>query len=137
MKEIKFKAYFVDSKDKVQRIDTITLSTSPAGYLFTQGRSDGFSLKAIVQCTGLKSTSVSGMSIQDAYFGDVIRFCNTEGRIIEAELIWYELEHCIGFKRLSDGVVYTQRYFNDSGYFQPSIIQFEIIGNIYETPELG
>lgn len=89
-----------------------------------------------LQFTGLKSSDEGGMPIKEAYFGDIIRFYNTEGHEKQAELIWYELEHCIGFKRLEDGFVYTQRMFNDSGYFQPSKIKFEIIGNIYQNPEL-
>lgn len=89
------------------------------------------------QFTGLMSSDGGcNLPIKEAYFGDVIRFYNTEGKEYRAEIIWYELEHCIGFKRLSDGFVYTQRMFNDSGYFQPSKIQFEIIGNIHENPEL-
>lgn len=91
----------------------------------------------IMQFTGLKSSDGGcGLPVKDAYLGDVIRFYNTDGKEIKAEIIWYELEQCIGFKRLHDGFVYTQRMFNDSGYFQPSKIQFEIIGNIYENPEL-
>ncbi len=93
--------------------------------------------ETVTQYTGLKSSDVAGVPVKKAYFGDIIRFFNTDGHEIHAVIIWYELELCIGFKRLSDGVVYTQRYFNDSGYFQPSKIQFEIIGNIYDNPEFG
>ena len=91
----------------------------------------------LCQFTGLQSSEQGcGMPIKDAYFGDIIEFFNTDGKRIVTEIIWYDKEHCIGFKRISDGFVYTQRIFNDSGYFQPSKIQFNIIGNIYETPEL-
>ncbi len=94
-------------------------------------------IKYVRQFTGLKSSDgYIGLPIKDAYFGDIIRFFNTDGNEIKTEIIWYELELCIGFRRLSDGFVYTQRTFNDSGYFQPSKIQFEIMGNIYENPEL-
>lgn len=85
------------------------------------------------QFTGLVSTDECSMVPKECYFGDIIRFYTTDGDERICEVMWYEKEHCIGFKRLSDGFVYTQRHFNDSGYFQPSKIQFEIIGNIYET----
>lgn len=89
--------------------------------------------KTVTQFTGLLSSDGGcGLPIKEAYFGDIIRFYNTDGEERQAELIWYETELCIGFKRLDDGFVYTQRNFNDNGYFQPSKIQFEIIGNIYE-----
>ncbi len=93
--------------------------------------------ETVSQFTGLKSSDGGcGMPVLDAYFGDIIRFYNTDGNELKAEIIWYELEQCIGFKRLTDGFVYNQRIFNDSGYFQPSKIMFEIIGNIHEHPNL-
>ena len=95
-----------------------------------------YDLLSYYQYTGLKSSDVGGMPVQDLYFGDIIRFYTTDGEERRAEVIWYELEQCIGFKRLlpSDGFVYTQRHFNDSGYIQPSKLQFEIIGDIYKPP---
>ena len=89
------------------------------------------------QSTGLMSSDAGcGLPVKDAYFGDIIRFYNTDGKEINAEIIYYKEEECIGFRRLSDGYVYTQAIFNNSGYFQPSKIQFQIIGNNYENPEL-
>lgn len=91
-------------------------------------------IETVSQYTGLKSSDGEcGLPIKQAYFGDIIRFYNTDGKEIKAEIIWYEKEHCIGFQRLTDGFIYTQRMFNDSGYFQPSKINFEIISNIYEN----
>lgn len=93
--------------------------------------------ESVSQYTGLASSDGGcNLPIKEAYFGDVIRFYNTDGKEHQAEIIWHEHEHCIGFKRLSDGFVYTQKIFNDSGYFQPSKLQFEILGNVYENPEL-
>lgn len=87
--------------------------------------------------TGLKSSDAGcGLPVSDSYFGDIIKFYDTDGKEHHAEIIWYEKELCIGFRRLSDGFIYTQRLFNDSGYFQPSKIQFQIIGNIFENPDL-
>ncbi len=90
------------------------------------------------QYTGLKSSDEGGLLIVDSYFGDIIRFYNTDGLEMQAEIIWYEAEHCIAFKRLTDGFIITQRMINDSGYFQPSKLKFEVIGNIYknEQPKL-
>lgn len=145
MRDIKFRAWVKHYDGKEEMIYYPSWSTlhdytalvfeqPPHDYVDDSDYRNDISL---MQYTGLKSSDGEcGLPIKDAYFGDIIRFYNTNGKEIKAEIVWHEKEHCIGFQRSTDGFIYTQRIFNDSGYFQPSKINFEIIGNIYESPEL-
>lgn len=138
MVEIKFKAKSISTGEWVQSMTVSKgiIKRKRDNYYFEVGKDKWIQVdaKTICQFTGLKSSDGGcNLPIQDAYFGDIISFYNTDGREIKAEIIWYEKELCIGFKRLEDGFVYTQRHFNDSGCFQPSKIQFQIIDNIYDN----
>lgn len=131
MRPIKFRAWDETQNPPIM-VEWKDLQEFPVKYVFLRSRE-----VTMMQYTGLKSSDGGcDLPIQECYFGDIIRFYTTDGEERLAEIIWYEEELCIGFKRLSDGFVYTQKIFNDNGYFQPSKIQFEIIGNIYENPEL-
>ncbi len=141
MTEINYKAKSITTGEWVESMTIAkgTIKRKFDDFFFEVGddRWVGVVKETISRYTGLKSSDAGGMPIKEAYFGDIIKFFDTEGHEHHAEIIWYELELCIGFKRISDGVVYTQRYFNDSGYFQPSKIQFEIIGNVHDNAELS
>jgi uncharacterized protein YehS (DUF1456 family) len=137
-REIKYKIYDNELKDFVEDANFMW-SLSRNGKLYDARNDKWYTVGEkyiILFYTGLKSCGLNEMPIIDAYFNDIIKFFNTDGNEIIAVIIWYKKEECLGFKRISDGFVYTQRHFNDSGYFQPSIIQFEIIGNTFDNADL-
>lgn len=133
MEDVKFKVYDSELGIMHEGCSLFTLTNCI-------GREDSYYKKdstVFIQYTGLKSSDGGcGLPIIDLYFGDIIQFYNTDGIEFRAEVIWYKEEECIGFRRLTDGFVLTQNMFNNSGYFQPSKINFQIIGNIYQNPEL-
>lgn len=138
MIEIKFKAKSITTGEWIESMTVSkgTIKRKFGNYYFEIGDDKWVQVdsKTICQFTGLKSSDGGcNLPIQDCYFGDIIKFYNTDGKEILAEVIWYKEELCIGFKRLEDGFVYTQKHFNGSGYFQPSKIQFQIIDNIYDN----
>lgn len=70
------------------------------------------------------------MPSREAYIGDIIKFGSTEGKIYTKEIKWNDKLCCICFGNVS----YEELY--DSAFHQPSKIRFEILGNIFENPEL-
>lgn len=141
IKEIKFKAKKISTGEWIESMTVAkgTVKRKRDNYYFEISANNWTAVdsKTIRQYTGLKSSDGGcNLPIKEAYIGDIVRFFNTDGQEIIAEIIWYKQDECIGFKRLSDGFVLTQRMFNESGYFQPSKINFEIIGNVYDNPEL-
>ncbi len=81
--------------------------------------------------TGLYSCAFdTAHPVNKAYTGDIIRFCTTEGREL-IHSIWYSnLHQCI----MIGSMEYYRLY--DSAFIQPSKLEFEIIGNIFDNPEL-
>lgn len=73
---------------------------------------------------------VDAKADQEAYYGDIIRFSNTEGRIFVKQLWWSEELQCT--------MVGNMPYYrlHESGYIQPSKLVFQIIGNIHDNPEI-
>lgn len=67
---------------------------------------------------------------QEAYYGDIIEFVNTEGVVFRKELWWSEELQCT--------MVGNLPYYclHESAYIQPSKLEFQIIGNIHDNPEL-
>lgn len=88
--------------------------------------------ETVGQFTGLYSANFDFIENpnQHAYFGDIIRFCNTEGYEFIHAIEWDDKLCCITI----GGRPYSRIY--ESGYFQPSKLEFEIIGNIHDNPEL-
>lgn len=85
-----------------------------------------FSEEAIfMQYTGLKD--VNGV---EAYEGDIIEHSTTEGGIFKRVLSYSE-ELCT---LMVDGFPYYRLH--ESGFIQPSKLQFVIVGNIYQNPDL-
>ena len=85
----------------------------------------------LIQFTGLRSSDGGcHLPVEDAYFGDIIEFYNTEGRRFVKEIKWNNDLMCIDLGEL------PYYFYHESGYHQPSKIQFQIIGNIYQHKKL-
>jgi len=67
----------------------------------------------------------------DAYYGDIIEFQNTEGhRLVKS------LSFCVKTQSTMIGENWTYNDLCNSGFIQPSVLEFDIIGNVYDNPEL-
>ncbi len=89
----------------------------------------------VSQLTGLKSSDGGcELPIVDAYFGDIIEVYSTEGTRRVLQIGWSNEWQCVTLGDKEGGLPY--RSFYESGYYQPSKIQFQIIGNIIDNPEL-
>jgi len=100
-------------------------------YDFSGGEDWVFGSGKIMQFTGLKSYKFNTISEEeDCYYGDIIRFSDTEGKIYIKE-VWWSKE----FQSTMIGnLPYYKLY--ESAFIQPSKLEFEILGNIYENQEL-
>ena len=133
-KELKFRAY---NKDK-NKMSIFYIGSLDDGGFEANEHGDLWYIDDcdIMQFTGLVSSDGGcHFPVQDAYFGDIVEFYNTDGNRSVAEIIWDDKLHCISFKR-TDGFLLNYEKISNSGYFQPSNIQFQIIGNIYQNSEL-
>jgi hypothetical protein len=124
MRDIKFRHFFSSTKVLTAGHDIQTL------ILTSTGKEDFWKDAVWMQFTGLKSSDKGGMPIKEAYDGDIIRFYTTEGNEYTKVLSWNEEMKCL----MVGNIPYHQLY--ESGYIQPSELEFEIIGNIFENPEL-
>ena len=81
----------------------------------------------------MEAEQFSGLISMDnkkAYFNDIIEYQNTEGEAKKA-LIWYDEQlHCL----MVGNFPYHKLY--NSGFIQPSKLEFFIIGNLRQNPEL-
>lgn len=85
----------------------------------------------IIQSTGLQSWGDGrGLIVEDAYFGDIIEFYNTEGHRFVKDIRWNDELMCINLGEL------PYYFYHESGFHQPSKIQFRILGNIYRNKQL-
>lgn len=73
---------------------------------------------------------VGAKADQEAYYGDIIRFVDTDGRTFVKELWWSEELQCT----MVGNLPYYRLH--ESGYIQPSKLVFQIVGNIHDNPEL-
>jgi hypothetical protein len=133
MQEIKFRSYwkginqmvyFENAEFAWEKLGRIGMFIPAIGGKLYMGESID------MQFTGLKSSDKGGLPIKDAYYGDIIRFYNTEGHEYIKALSWDDHMKCL----MVGNYPYHQLY--ESGYIQPSKLEFEIIGNIYQNPEL-
>jgi hypothetical protein len=87
--------------------------------------------ESVSQFTGLQSSDGGcGLPVKDCYFGDIIEFFDTDGGKHVAEVKWNN--ELMGVQ-IGD-TMYLRFY--ESGYFQPSKLEFQIIGNVIDNPEL-
>jgi hypothetical protein len=76
--------------------------------------------------------TIKGKKEKDLWIfeGDIVRFHNTEGDVFIKQVNWNEELCCVFIGNIS----YMRLY--ESGYIQPSKVILEIIGNLWDTPEL-
>lgn len=91
--------------------------------------------ETVRQFTGLLGFNIGEFSHQnkaeqEAYYGDIIKFIDTEGDVFTKELWWNEELQCTMVGSL------PYYYLHESGFIQPSKLVFQIIGNIHDNPEL-
>lgn len=135
MKEMKFRSYWKSVKKMVYFDDPeFTWSKNGRIGIFIPALNNGgvYMGESIdMQFTGLRSwDGNSAIPAKDAYYGDIIVFTNTEGQRFTHQLWWSDELHCT--------MVGPMPYYklHESGFIQPSKLEFEIIGNIHENPEL-
>lgn len=96
------------------------------------GGSEFVKPETVGQFTGLYSASHSFIERPNerAYFGDIIKFVTTDGTVLIKELSWSNELCCV----MVGNIPYNKLY--ESGFIQPSKLEFEIIGNVHDNPEL-
>lgn len=72
-------------------------------------------------------TGLIAIDGEEAYYGDIIKFYDTEGVEYVHKILWSEELHCTMI-----GTIPYQKLF-ESGFIQPSKLLFTIIGNQFET----
>lgn len=119
MREIKLQAF--NSEDKEMYSDEVAKL-----LLYKESVGEPIPEKwEIRQFTGLKDNNG-----KDAYYGDIIVHSTTEGGIFRRVISWSDELQCT----MIDNMPYYRLH--ESGYIQPSKLEFEIIGNIHQNPEL-
>lgn len=126
MREIKFRAWHKSAPKAEYKMTYWKLGSGLDRSVFYDSAVSGeFGPGAVMQFTGLKD-----INEKDSYYGDIIEHSTTEGGIFRRVLSWSD-ELCT---LMVDNFPYYRLH--ESGYIQPSKLEFEIIGNIYENPEL-
>lgn len=119
MKDLKFRAWLKNEK-KIYYVETLDFDTKEA-YLCLAGLYE-FNEIELMQYTGLKDKN--GVEI---YEGDIVEWCGNK-----MEIFWGT---DIGF-----GYGFCWRNVKGNSYYHESmtgfIDEYEVIGNIYENPEL-
>lgn len=131
MKDIKFRWVGLNKHfDEIQIQEGLTTEKMRNGETWTffseSNKGDGGN------CGFLGEDAFSGLISSDekeAYLNDVILYQNTEGKTFKAILWFDDVENCL----MVGGVPYHKLY--NSGFIQPSKLEFEIIGSIYTMPE--
>ena len=120
MREIKFRALDIDNNVILNDVITIDKSGMYSYY-------DVLKMNNLMQYTGL--TDKNGVEI---YEGDIVKY-----------VLWgneYEIwtEYRIDFIKFKDGEFYPRPISNmcEDGWYSDGLKDFEVIGNIYENPEL-
>lgn len=119
-REIKFRAWVIRS-EAADKINTMRYESNDVIFDWAH---NGVTME-IMQFTGLLDKNG-----KEAYYGDIIEHSTTEGGIFRRIISWDDELQCT----MIDGFPYYRLH--ESGYIQPSKLVFEIIGNIYETPDL-
>lgn len=105
-------------------------------HIFSNGLSISVMPHTVGQFTGLYGCKpfqnpYVDKAEQEAYYGDIIQYQDTEGEVYVKELSWSDELQCTIV-----GNVYPYSDLHKSGYIQPSKLAFVILGNIYDNPEL-
>lgn len=126
MRQIKFKGKDIEG---VWRFGSLVIDNAPMigkQYMIVDNRVHYvIHPETVGQSTGLKDKNG-----KEAFLGDIIRFTDTEGRVFVKELSWSADLCCVMVGNSS-----YQRL-HESGFIQPSVLEFELIGNIHDNPEL-
>lgn len=76
-------------------------------------------------------TGLVDMSGKHAYLGDFVRFADTDGNVYVHLLAWDFDMQCI----MVGPLPYSRLH--ESGYIQPSRLEFEIVGNSFDNPDIA
>ena len=138
MREIKFRAY--DKHLKVIRdVAYIDFYNKEIMYWIDDEQTTdivrGYGEVELMQYIGMKDTED-----REIYEGDIVKYITKKNLEIEesiTEVVFENCSFCLNFKnKYVVGGRYAMAIFNLRDEFTNSEVEFEIIGNIYENPEL-
>lgn len=122
-REIKFRVWNGKSKEMIYPSESYNWTLSLDGEVF---RNCGTSIKDKEKCVLQQFTGLVDKNENDIYEGDIVNVQIESGRLMTYIVEW--CEETMGFRLSSTGLCdYNRPYSADS---------MEIIGNIFENPEL-
>jgi hypothetical protein len=138
MKKLKFKGKTIGGEWVIGNLSILSKKYEDieAGYYISNsaGVPFAFHVRPEIICmnTGLYSFSSVFIktSNKEAFEHDIIRFFDTDGKELIKEISYNEALCCF----MVGNVPYSQ--LRESGYIQPSELEFKIIGNIFDDPDL-
>jgi len=130
-REIKFRAWDADFSVMCYMEDEYALTFTPNGWSFED--KDGVTSTKIGECELMQFTGLKDKNGKDIYEGDVIsgRIAQRYGFVkIVAKVVSEHLGHCVAeFLPFGDGI-----QLSDITNCSPN--ECEVIGNVWESPEL-
>jgi len=138
MREIKFRAYDVRKKIMTDGFDqrhTLYISFSGEVSQFYSENDGSREMQTVGDLILMQCTSLKDKNGKEIYEGDIVRMKKLDGKFTTAKIVWdistfecgYDWEGIYGDDGLHD-------YGGGASTFRPE--NLEVIGNIFENPEL-